>query len=156
MKKAILGCVSLGLMSLFLFSSTGFSWGGGSRGESQSTFEDMFFFKAHGMIAKADELGLTEKQQEDIKSLKMDVKKQLIRQDAEIDLITVDIKQQMYQDSIDVNAVGKLLDQKYDLKKIKAKYLLESISKLKQVLSDEQRNKLKTLYKRGHSDCSKS
>jgi Spy/CpxP family protein refolding chaperone len=106
-----------------------------------------FFHKAHFILDHADELGLSEKQTEEIKNLKVDTKKNLIRQEAEIDILALDIKQRMYGPSIDTKAVNELVDQKYELKKAKAKSSVEAIAKLKQSLSEEQYKKMKETFK---------
>ena len=106
-----------------------------------------FLYKAHFILENAEGLALSEKQQEDIKKLKMDTKKNLIRQDAEIEVLKIDIQQKLYEPVIDTNAVNQLIDQKYELKKAKAKSAVEAISKLKQSLSDEQSQKVKEMFK---------
>jgi hypothetical protein len=44
-----------------------------------------------------------------------------------------------------VNAVNKLIDQKYEIKKSKMKMVVKSLSELKKILSKEQMEKLKSI-----------
>lgn len=118
-------------------------------GDKQDGLDGKFLYKAHFILENVEELGLSDKQKEEIKNLKMDTKKNLIRQDAEIDVLALDIKQKMYESTIDTKAVNELIDQKYELKKAKAKASVEAIAKLKQILSDEQHKKMKAMFKTG-------
>ncbi len=79
--------------------------------------------------------------------IKIDIKKDLIQRKAKIDLIVVDIKAQMWEDKINTKAINKLIDQKYELKKAKAKSLLQAYVSLKKILTDEQKERLKELFK---------
>ena len=76
-------------------------------------FEKKFFFKAHMILKNQDELGLSDRQAEKIKALKIETKKDLIRKNAEIDIIALDIKVAMYEEQIDTGAIDKLIDKKY-------------------------------------------
>ena len=82
-----------------------------------------------------------------IKTLKVEAKKELIRKNAEIKLLEIDIKSAMYADNIDVEAIGKLIDAKYDLKKEKAKNTINKYVELKGILTPEQKDTLKGLKK---------
>ncbi|GAG18917.1 unnamed protein product [marine sediment metagenome] len=107
-----------------------------------------FFFKTHMVLKNQDELGLSDKQVKEIKDLKMKTKKDLIRKKAEIDLVALDIKVAMHEEQIDTGAIDKLIDQKYDLKKEKAKSLVGAYAAVKGTLTDEQKSKLKSLWKK--------
>lgn len=120
--------------------------------DKKDGLDGKFLYKAHFILENAEGLGLSDKQKEEIKKLKMDTKKNLIRQEAEIDILALDIEQKMHGSSIDTKAVNELIDQKYELKKAKAKSSVEAIAKLKQSLSDEQHKKMKEIFKsdKGH------
>lgn len=107
--------------------------------------------KAMILCKNKDELGLTDSQVEKIKALKIATKKNLIKTQAEIDIVKVDIKALMWKDAIDTEAINKLIDQKYEFKKEKAKSSIDAYAKLKGLLTEEQQEKLKTLAK----DCHK-
>lgn len=106
-----------------------------------------FYMKAHMILKNEDELGLSEEQHKMIKDLKVAIKKQIITKKAEIDVIAVDIKSMLYDDKIDTAAIDKLIDQKYELKKEKAKILVGAYATLKNSLKEDQLDKLKGLYK---------
>ena len=134
--------------ALILASPVAFANYGGGHGQcnsGDSGFEGKFFHKAHAIVEHGEEIGLTEEQLDGIRNMKYDVKKVLIKQDADIEILGIDIKRQLQERSFDTEAVNKLVDQKYDLEKAKAKFLVESIAKLKQSLSEEQWEKLKDL-----------
>ena len=121
---------------------------GGGRG-MKGNFEGMFFFKSHFLLENAEQLALTEKQQEEIQNLKLEVKKSLIKQEAEVEVVELDIAQRVHGKVIDTEAVNKLIDQKFELKKTELKFIVESMAKLKQILSDEQYAKMKELFSQG-------
>lgn len=110
--------------------------------------EEKFFCKAHLILSNQEELGLSDEQVDNIKELKMKAKKDLIRKDAEIEVAALDIKSEMYKKTIDTSAIGKLIDKKYDLKKEKAKSLVESYAALKGILTEEQKEKMKDMWKK--------
>ena len=110
--------------------------------------DEKIFYKAKIMLKNEDELDLSEEQVADIKKLKFDTKRELIKKSAEIDLVKIDIKEHLYTDKIDVAAIDPLIDKKYELKKNKAKYLVKQYAALKGILTDEQLGKLKTLCKK--------
>lgn len=103
--------------------------------------------KAHFILKNKEELGLTDEQVDKVKTLKIETKKSLIRQKADIAIIAIDIKAALWEDTIDKVAIGKLIDQKYDLKKASAKTLVGAYADMKSVLTDEQKEKCKELFK---------
>jgi len=109
--------------------------------------DEKLFYKAHMMLRNEIELGLSDEQVGMIKDLKLSTKKSMIRQKAEIEILALDVKAAMWKDTIDVEAVGKLIDQKYELKKQKAKSLVAAYAELKGILTKEQKDKLKELWK---------
>jgi len=110
--------------------------------------KNKFFCKTHFVLKNEDELGLSDKQAEQIKNLKIRTKKDLIRKKAEIDILALDIKAEMRKDPINTNAINKLIDKKYELKKEKAKFLVSAYAALKGTLTAEQKTKLKDLLKK--------
>jgi len=108
------------------------------------------------MIMNQDELGLSDEQTKKIKDLSLKTEKNLISSDAEIDTIAADIKAEMWTDSIDTASIGKLVDKKYDLKKEKVKSLITAYATLKGMLTEEQKGKLKELYKKCEMTSPKS
>lgn len=105
-----------------------------------------FFHKAHYVLKNEKALGLSDEQVSAIVKLKIETKKNLIRQKADAKIVGVDIKSALYDDKIDTDKVNKLIDQKYEVKKSLAKSLVDSLAKLKGILSEEQLKKLKELH----------
>lgn len=120
---------------------------GKTKGRAWS-LERTFFRKAHLILINQEELGLSDKQVKEIRDLKTKAKKDLIRKNAEIDIIALDISRAMWEEPVDTGAINKLIDKKYDLKKENAKSLVEAYAALKGVLKDEQKDKLKTLWEK--------
>ena len=116
-------------------------------GHGKKGLEDKFSGKAHMILMNKEELGLSDKQVATIKDLKLKTKKDVIRKKAEIDVLALDIKAAMYGDAIDTEAVNELIDKKYELKKEKAKSLVAACATLKDTLTDDQKAKMKDLYK---------
>ena len=116
----------------------------------KDNLETKVFKKVHIIMKNKDELKLSDKQITEIKNLKVNAKKDLIRKKAEIDVISVDIKSKLWDETIDVSGINKLVDQKYDLKKEKTKSLIAAYAELKKILSKEQKEKLKELMR--HAD----
>ncbi|MBD3427112.1 MAG: hypothetical protein GF409_07790 [Candidatus Omnitrophica bacterium] len=108
--------------------------------------DDKVFKKAKFLLMYEDELGLSDGQIKQIKDIKVKAKKYLIDKKAEIYKIKVDIKDAMYEDDIDTGKINKLIDKKYDIKKEKAKYLVNSYVLLKNTLNDDQKEKAKDIW----------
>ena len=89
----------------------------GGKGRCHFGEEGKFYGTAMLILRNKEELGLTDEQVDKIKVLKVETKKSLIRQNAEIDIVSVDLKAAEWEDPIDTAAVNKLIDKKYDLKK---------------------------------------
>ena len=112
-----------------------------------SGLDKMFFMKAHFIQENHEALGLSEDKVEAIKNLKLETKKMLIKQGAEIEIAELELMAKLHDYPVDVDAANKLIDQKYELKKAKAKNLVEAIAKLKGNLTKDQYYKLHKLWK---------
>ena len=112
--------------------------------------------KMHLAMVHKEDLALSEDQYQKIKALKIATKKDLIRNRAEIDLVAIDIKSKLSEDTMDVEGINKLIDQKYELKKAKAKALVEACVKFKGILTDEQKQKLKNMCLKMKNMCPRS
>ncbi len=121
-------------------------WSGGGH-EKSFDLEDKLFWKAHFYLEHAELIGLTEEQTEKIKALKMEAKKELIRRDADIEIASLDFKEALMEPKINVEAMNPLVDQKYELKKAKTKYLVQAFANLKGILTPEQETKVKDLWR---------
>ena len=113
--------------------------------DQKEGLEGKFCYKVKFMMKNKEELGLSDKQVAQIKDLKYSTKKELIKQNAEIDLAKLECESKLYEDKLDVAAMDQLIEKKYDLKKAKAKYLVSQYAKLKTVLTDDQMKKMKSM-----------
>ena len=117
-------------------------------GHSKKGLENKFSCKVHMSLANMEELGLSDKQDAKIRDLKINAKKDLIRKNAEIEILALDIKEAMCGDTIDTKAVNKLIDKKYELKKEKTKSQVAAYAALKGTLTDDQKAKMKDIWKK--------
>ena len=117
-------------------------------GGQKDGLEEKFCHKAHFILENEEDLGLSDEQIGKIKDLKLETRKDLIKKDAEIETLALDIKAKLSEDVIDTKSAGELIDRKYELKKEKAKAIVEAIASLKNTLTEEQRKKLKGLWKK--------
>ena len=119
---------------------------GGCMGK-KGGYDDKIHEKAMMILANEDELGLTEDQVKNIKDLKHKTMKDMIKIDADIDVLAIDLKSAMYEDPMDVAAVNMLIDSKYDLEKQKAKAVVAACEELRNILTAEQKQKMKAIMK---------
>lgn len=152
-RKVLVSCMviflALGMMSLSVHADYP-GKGSGQKAcakKGDKGFDKKLFCKMHFILVNKDEIGLSDSQEKEITELKIGTKKDLIMKKAEIDVIVVDIKMHMYGDKINLDAVNKLIDKKYDIKKAKAKVLVGASAKLKEILTKDQTEKLKKLCK---------
>ena len=103
--------------------------------------------KLHLAIENQDELNASDSQIKKIKELKVALKKDLIQRKAEIELIGVDMQSKLCTDDINKKEINQLIDRKYELKKAKARSLVETLIELKKILQDEQEEKLKDIMR---------
>ncbi|MDP8217303.1 MAG: hypothetical protein P9M03_01110 [Candidatus Theseobacter exili] len=108
-------------------------------------FRSKVIGKAHLMLINQEELGLSEEQIKQIKDIKINLKKDMIQQGAQIEILAVDIMAALWADKVDKEAVDKLIDNKYDLKKARAKELVTAYVKLNEVLNEDQAKEMKSL-----------
>ncbi len=109
------------------------------------SLEKKILCKFRLVMANQDKLNLLDDQVTKIQNLKVATKKDLIKRNAEIDLISIDIKLKLWEDKPDKEILNKMLDQKFELKKEKAKALIDAYVELKDILSVGQRKKLKKI-----------
>jgi hypothetical protein len=126
----------------------GCSYGRGGYGHGKGGgLEGKFFHKAHLFLMLQEELGLSDDQAQSIKDLKLEMKKNYVRQKAEIKVLKLDIHSKLKADKVDAGEVQKLIDQKYAAKAAMAKSFVDAYLKLKGTLNDKQLETLKTLKK---------
>ena len=113
--------------------------------DGKEDFQSKVIGKAHMMLINQEELGLSEEQIKQVKDIKIKLKKDMIQQGAQIEILAVDIMAALWADKVDKEAVDKLIDNKYDLKKAKAKELVAAYVKLNEVLNEDQAKEMKSL-----------
>ncbi len=148
MRKRKLMWLGVVVLLLVVFSAPGLYAAECSHGKKEGhgcDFGKKVLGKMHLAMANQEELALSEDQYQKIKALKIATKKDLIRNKAEIDLLAIDMKSKLSEDTIDVVGINKLIDQKYELKKARAKALVEACVKFRSMLTDEQKQKLKKM-----------
>lgn len=133
----------LSVLSLLLVSALAYA------GEhKKKDLDDKLMCKIKFALENEKELDLSEQQVDDLKELKINLKKELVRKKADIKLIKIDIYDHLYKDPVDVAAIDPLIDQKYELKKQKAKYIVQSYANFKKIVSDDQKETFKELYRK--------
>lgn len=114
--------------------------------EGKMSLDEKFFSKAKFLLANAEELGLTQAQKDKVDAVKLKVKKSLTMKEAEIDVLAMDIMDMLKKDAVDLSAVNKIIDKKYDLKNQKAKELVAGYVELRGVLTKDQLAKAKEIW----------
>lgn len=147
MKKSLVQSVFL-IAAVFLSVSFAYAGHPGKCSPGKENLSDKFFMKTMFILENSDEMALTEDQIQKIKNLKLETKKQLIRKEADIEIIELDINSKLMEDKINTQDIGKLIDQKMELKKQNMMVLVESYASLKNILTDEQKKALKDLHKK--------
>jgi len=109
-------------------------------------FEKFFHF-AHDVIENHEELGLSREAVKKIIDLKVNTKKQMIKDAAEVEIAAIDIFVELWSENTGTAEVNKLLDKKYELKKESMKRFIESFMALKKMLTPEQMKKVKAICK---------
>jgi Spy/CpxP family protein refolding chaperone len=120
----------------------------GEQGRKEMTLDKKLFKKVMMIKQHQEELGVSDEQLQKIIDLKMALKKDKIKMEAEIETLKIDIHALLSKDKIDVNAVNALVDQKYETKKSISKQTVNAYAQLKDVLTVEQKEKLKDLYQK--------
>ena len=133
------------LVLLLCLSGVNYSYAGGGY---KHGLDDKLHEKTHLIFSNKEELGLSDSQVEKIKELKIATKKDIISKDASIDIMAVDIKAEMWKDPINVDKINKLIDKKYDIKKEKMKIIVKTYADIKDILTKDQKAKLKEICKK--------
>ena len=110
--------------------------------------KEKFSEKVHFFLKNQEELELSNEQIEKIKDSKIKAQKDIIRKDAELKILALDLQGGLGKDTINTGEINKLIDKKYDFKKEKEKSLVDAYAALKNVLTKEQKEKMKGLWKK--------
>ena len=136
------------LVAVFVFGLMSVRAYAGMHGDKKDHgggLESKFSCKAGMILRNKEELSLTDEQMKRLKELKVATKKDLVRKNADIDILAIDIKSKLWEETIDTEAINALIDRKYEIKKAKAKALVAACAELKRILTEEQIGKLKAL-----------
>lgn len=139
MKKVILFILAA-VLSVSFFS---FSQDAEGRKASSGPLEDKFNAKVNKILTQKEQLKLTEEQVKRIEALKLEVNKNLTKQDADIETLTVEINTFMWEAPLDLEKTNALVAEKHELVKKKDQYLLFSMDKLNKILTSKQHTRLK-------------
>ena len=107
-----------------------------------------FMKKAKFFLDNSQEIGLSDDQVSQIKALKDEVKKMYVRQGAEMEVFTIDLHAKMSEPKVDVEGINKMIDASATGMAQGAKAVVEKYAQLKAVLSDDQMNKAKAVWKK--------
>ncbi len=152
------------LIATFIFSLAGFSPQGAAdcggkncplkmhgRGEGHEKEKyacpivDKLMRKGHFYLENQEALGLSEEQVAQIKQIKLEAKKDYIRQMGEFQIARLEMGYQLSQTNPDTKGVNDLIDQQAASMAQGAKASVAELLKLKSVLTEEQRVKAKEL-----------
>jgi Spy/CpxP family protein refolding chaperone len=147
---AVIVMVALALAGIAV-DSCAYGQGGG---RADKDLLGKFCHKVAFVMDYEEEIALTEDQVKSIEDLKVNTRKNLIKVEADIDVVEIDIGEALNQDNIDVPAIDALIDKQYILKGEMAKNLAASFAALKVILTPEQKDKLKALLKARKEDVS--
>lgn len=109
---------------------------------------ELFFHIAHHVWESQDEIGMSDSEVKKVMELKVKTKKESLHDKAEIEAVGVDILAALWDEKADVDAINKIIDKKYELKRESMKRLLASFLALKKSFSGEQMKKLKEICRR--------
>ena len=119
------------------------------KGGHHADMSRMFFKKAKMVLAHHEQIGLSDEQVETIRALKLEIKKAVILQKAEIEVVGLDVKAALREEKVDVKRLNMLIDSKYTAKAAKAKTVIGAYAKLKAQLTSDQWEQLWELKKAG-------
>ncbi len=117
-----------------------------AKGEGKMDLEQKVFIKIHFVLENSTDIGLTDDQIEQLKTLKYTTKKNLIKDNADIELLELDIRQALGKDEIDTKDINSLIDKKFSIKAQKAKNLVGSYASFKKILTEDQQKKMKDMF----------
>ena len=109
--------------------------------------DKLLFYKFKLIMLNEKELNISSKQMEPIKDLMIATKKNIIRQDAEIEILALDIKAALLKETVDIEGINAIIDKKYNIKRNKAKTLITAYAELKNILTKDQVSMMKELMK---------
>jgi Spy/CpxP family protein refolding chaperone len=152
MKKNLVS-LTLTMLGIVLFASSSDVYanhGGHKAGYSCSggwNLQEKIEHKVHFMKMHQEDIGLTDEQIETIIDLKRQAKKSAIIKGAEAEVLGIDFKAEMYNYPVDEAKMNAILDQKYEVKKSKTKELITIYAGIRNMLTEEQNDKMKEIWR---------
>jgi len=147
---ALLLCLSLAT-PVSTFADHGKEWKKGKKKTEWGTkdlLSHKVFFKANFYLKNADELSLTEEQMDKIKTIKLNLQKEVLRNNAEIKAAKLDLTNELHKKKLDSIKIPSLIDKEYELKKKMGKEAVNALIQIKKLLSPEQAEKAHELWKK--------
>jgi hypothetical protein len=117
-------------------------------GESQCPIIAKFMKKAHFFLANKQEIGFSDEQLSQIKALKLDMEKSVIRKEAEMKVFMLDMTQKLSEQELDVEGLNAMIDQGMIGMGQGAKDAVAAYAKLKSVPTADQFAKAKEIWQR--------
>ena len=100
----------------------------------------------HEYLEHREQLGLSEQQVQDIKAMKLEMKKSMIRKMANMQIFKLDMKQHLSADTLNAEAINAMIDQQMSTMAAGAKEGVAAFVKLRSILTAEQQAKFKDRY----------
>ncbi len=138
--------LSAAICALTVNTASARDWGRQGKAHGLS-LEHKVYKKVMMIKHRQDELKFSDEDVQKAYDLKTALKKDLIKLETDLDIVALDIDKAMRAKTPDAQAISKLIDEKYEIKKKKAKRALEAYIAVKAMFSEEQRAKLRSLYK---------
>ncbi|MBI2094688.1 MAG: hypothetical protein HYT89_00790 [Candidatus Omnitrophica bacterium] len=154
MKKKILVLMMVAVFAGGAFAFAGCPHGGkpcalsGSESESPCPVTQKFLKKARFYLGNAEAIGLSEEQAKTLRALQADVKKDAIRQGAQMQIFAMDVQAKLSEEKVDVAAVSQMIEEESKTFVEAAKRTVSAYAKMKDTLSAEQKDKAKALWKK--------
>lgn len=114
--------------------------------ESQCPINNKILKKAHFFIENKDAIGLSEDQVHEIKTIKMNTKKKIIRQNADMEIFEIELWQLLHSKPANQEAVNQMIDQASAGWGSEAKAAVQSYLDVKAVLTEAQMTKAKAIW----------
>ena len=108
----------------------------------------MFMKKAHFFLENKAKLGLTADQVSQIKTMRTNMVKTMIRNKAEQEIFMLDMKTKLSEPVLDVEGINTMIDQAMAGMSTGAKGSVAALAELKGLLTEEQMTKAKELWKK--------
>jgi len=135
MKRISVSVLSFLLILLFIYPTCAAAR---SLKSSDFSIKNQLFTHIESSLDRVEQMEFSKEQVGKINKIKLDLDKELVKRKAEIDVIKLEIQSMIWQQKMDVKAINSLLDQKYKIKNALARFIVSSMKKFNDVLTEEQ------------------